>query len=100
MELAKRVLRYLKPYKGRLVLGIICMVLNAALSIFFFDQFGELMDTIIMSLQEEGSGMAQLNLMIVGIFFIFLFRSFFQYGEKYLTAYVSQRAIKNLRDDL
>ncbi|MCK8827327.1 ABC transporter ATP-binding protein/permease [Natroniella acetigena] len=100
MELAKRVLKYLKPYKGRLVLGIICMLLNAAVSIFFFEQFGRFMDAIIGSLYQQEAGMADLNLLIVVIFFIFFSRAIFYYGEKYLTAYVSQNVVKDLRNDL
>ncbi|MCK8816354.1 ABC transporter ATP-binding protein/permease [Natroniella sulfidigena] len=100
MELAKRVLKYLKPYKGRLLLGVICMLLNAAVSIFFFEQFGRFMDSIISSLYEQEAGMADLNLMIVVIFFIFFSRAVFHYGQKYLTAYVSQNVVKDLRNDL
>ncbi|WP_408955154.1 ABC transporter ATP-binding protein [Natroniella sp. ANB-PHB2] len=100
MELAKRVLKYLKPYKGRLVLGIICMLLNAAVSIFFFEQFGRFMDSIISSLYEHEAGMADLNLLIVVMFFIFFSRAIFYYGQKYLTAYVSQNVVKDLRNDL
>ncbi|WP_018248157.1 ABC transporter ATP-binding protein [Orenia marismortui] len=100
MELAKRVLKYLKPYKGRLTTAVISMLLNGFLTIFFFDRFQKLMDAIIVGLYEGETTIKQLNLMIMGIFFIFFFRAIVQYGEKYLTAYISQNAIRNLRDDL
>ncbi len=100
MKLAKRVLKYLKPYKGRLALAVVCMIFNAGLTIFFFQKFQELLDTIIIGLYQGESNLEQLNIIIIGIFFIFLFRGVFQYGEKYLTAYVSQNAIKDLRNDL
>ncbi|GAB6099447.1 ABC transporter ATP-binding protein [Halanaerocella petrolearia] len=95
MKLAKRVLSYLNPYKSRLLLAVICMLFNAALSIFFFDRFGQLIDTVISQAEMD-----ELNWLIIGIFFLFLFRGIFQYGQKYLTAYVSQNAIKDLRADL
>ncbi|AGB42296.1 ABC-type multidrug transport system, ATPase and permease component [Halobacteroides halobius DSM 5150] len=95
MKLAKRVLGYLNPYKGRLLLAVVCMLFNAALSIFFFDRFGKLIDTVIGQAQMD-----KLNWLIVGMFFLFLFRGIFQYGQKYLTAYVSQHAIKDLRANL
>ncbi|WP_027339489.1 ABC transporter ATP-binding protein [Halonatronum saccharophilum] len=100
MELAKRVLRYLKPYKGRFILGLICMILNASFTVYFINRFESLIDTIIRGLDQGEATLGELNLIIIGIFFIFLFRAIFQYGEKYLTAYVSQRSIKDLRDDL
>ncbi|PRX35723.1 ATP-binding cassette, subfamily B, MsbA [Orenia metallireducens] len=100
MELAKRVLRYLKPYKGRIVLAVISMILNAGLSILFFDRFQDLIDTMIQGLTTGETTLVQLNWIIIGIFFIFLFRGIFQYGEKYFTAYVSQNAVKDLRNNL
>jgi subfamily B ATP-binding cassette protein MsbA len=100
MELAKRVLRYLQPYKGRLVLGVISMLCNAFFTVFFFDQFQKLMDVIISGLYENESSITELNLLAIGMFLIFFFRAIFQYGEKYFTAYVSQSAIKDMRNDL
>ncbi len=100
MELAKRVLRYLKPYKGRLVLAIISMIGVAALQLFFIDKFQDLIDTIIRGLEAGDSSLMELNVVAVAMLAIFLFRGVFQYGEKYLTAYVSQNAIKDLRNDL
>jgi len=100
MELAKRVLGYVKPYKGRIVLAVISMILNAGLSILFFDRFQDLIDTMIQGLTTGETTLVQLNWIIIGIFFIFLFRGIFQYGEKYFTAYVSQNAVKDLRNNL
>ena len=100
MKLAKRVLKYLKPYKGRLVLAILSMILYSALTVLFFDQFQELIDTIIRGLEEGNATLDELNWILIGVFFIFLFRGIAQYGKKYLTSYVSQNAIKDLRADL
>ena len=95
MELAKRVLSYLKPYKGRLGLAIFCMLGYAALNITFFDGFGKYIDTIIAEQGRFG-----LRLLILGLLLLFMFRALFQYGKKYLSSYVAQHAIKDLRADL
>ncbi|MBM7556975.1 ABC transporter transmembrane domain-containing protein [Halanaerobacter jeridensis] len=102
MKLAKRILKYLSPYKGRLVLAVICMIGNAALSVFFFDEFGKFIDTVITEAKQSGAaaGTDKLTTIILGLFLLFLFRALFQYGQKYLTAFVSQNAIKDLRADL
>ena len=102
MKLAKRILKYLKPYKGKLVTAVICMIGNAALSVFFFDEFGKFIDTVITEAKRSGAaaGADKLTAIILGLFLLFLFRGLFQYGQKYLTAYVSQNAIKDLRADL
>ncbi|MFO7819676.1 MAG: ABC transporter ATP-binding protein [Halanaerobacter sp.] len=100
MKLAKRVLKYLKPYKGRLSLAILSMILYSALTVLFFDQFQELIDTIIRGLEEGNATLDELNWILIGVFFIFLLRGIAQYGKKYLTSYVSQNAIKDLRADL
>ena len=100
MKLAKRVLSYLKPYKWQFALAIVAMVVYSALTVYFFDQFQKLIDTIIKGLEKGEATLAELNLILLGVFFIFLFRGVAQYGKKYLTAYVSQNAIKDLRADL
>ena len=100
MKLAKRVLSYLKPYKWQFALAIVAMIIYSALTVYFFDQFQKLIDTIIKGLEKGEATLWELNLILVGVFFIFLFRGVAQYGKKYLTAYVSQNAIKDLRADL
>ena len=100
MKLIKRVLKYLSPYKGRFILAIISMIIYSALTVLFFDQFQELIDTIIRGLEAGEATLDELNIILIGVFFIFLFRGVAQYGKKYLTSYVSQNAIKDLRADL
>ncbi|GAB6137335.1 ABC transporter ATP-binding protein [Halanaerobaculum tunisiense] len=100
MKLAKRVLSYIKPYKGRLALAIVAMISHALLQVFFIEKFQNLIDTIIRGLEKGEATLGELNLIVIAMFFIFLFRGISQYGEKYLTAYVSQNSIKDLRDDL
>jgi subfamily B ATP-binding cassette protein MsbA len=102
MKFAKRLLKYLNPYKGRLFIAILCMIGNAGLSVFFFDEFGNFIDTVINAAKESGAaaGTEKLIMIMVGLLLLFFFRGIFQYGQKYLTAYVSQNAIKDLRADL
>ena len=101
MELFKRLISYLKPYKKRLVFGIVCMMLNGILSITFFGEFfGQFIDEIVSSYTQQDMSSGELNMILFGIFLLFFFRAFFQYGEKYLIAYVSKISVRDIRDDL
>ncbi len=101
MQLFKRLLSYLKPYKKRLILGIICMMLTGILSVAFFGEFfGQFIDEIVSSYIEEEISSGQLNLILFGVFLLFFFRAIFQYGEKYLIDYVSKISVRDIRDDL
>jgi subfamily B ATP-binding cassette protein MsbA len=95
MELVKRMLSYLKPYKGRLFLSILCMIGYSATSISFIDGFGRFVDTMV---QEHG--LTGLRFILFIMLLVFLARGLFQYGKKYLSAYVAQNAGKDIRADL
>ncbi len=77
------------------------MMLNGILSIAFFGEFfGQFIDEIVSSYTQQDMSSAELNMILFGIFLLFFFRAFFQYGEKYLIAYVSKISVRDIRDDL
>ncbi len=93
----RRLLNYIKPYKGRLILGIIAMIFHALLTVVIIRIFGEFVDTLIYALPEEG--IRPLNMVTLVVLGLFLIRGVFQYLQGYLTAQVGQRAVRDLRYD-
>lgn len=93
----RRLLNYIKPYKGRLIMGIIAMIFHALLTVVIIRIFGEFVDTLIYALPEEG--IRPLNMVTLVVLGLFLVRGVFQYLQGYLTAQVGQRAVRDLRYD-
>ncbi|MEJ6951194.1 ABC transporter ATP-binding protein [Natronospora cellulosivora (SeqCode)] len=96
----KRIFTYVKPYKNRLVLGIFSMLCNSLFTIFFYRVFQELLDTIITGLSMGEQGLQHLNWIALSIILVYFLKGVTYYGQSYLTAYVSQRAVMDIRSDL
>ena len=88
-----RLLQQIKPYWKRIVLSVICMILSSAgtLSVLFIIQ--QVVDKVLIKQDFK-----QLNLVALLTIVIFFVRSVAIYGQNYLTSYVGQRVIANLRD--
>ena len=88
-----RLLQQIKPYWERIVLSLICMILSSAgtLSVLFIIQ--QVVDKVLIKQDFQ-----QLNLVALLTIVIFFVRSVAIYGQNYLTSYVGQRVIANLRD--
>ncbi|SDC09464.1 MULTISPECIES: lipid A export permease/ATP-binding protein MsbA [unclassified Candidatus Frackibacter] len=100
MELMKRVLSYVKPYRKRLAAAIFSMILHSFLTILFIKVFKDLIDTMINNISNTGEGLVKLSWVAVGIIGVFFFKGVAYYGQKYLTSYVAQKAIRDIRNEL
>ncbi|MFP4016404.1 MAG: ABC transporter ATP-binding protein [Halanaerobiales bacterium] len=100
MPLVKRILSYVKPYRKRLAAGIICMLFHAFFTVYFIDTFRNLIDTIITGLSEGEKGLLSLSWIALSMILVYFFKGIFYYGQSYLTAYVSQKAVRDIRSDL
>jgi subfamily B ATP-binding cassette protein MsbA len=100
LELIKRVLSYVKPYRKRLAAAIISMIFHSFFTILFIKVFKDLIDTMINNISNTGEGLAKLNWVAIGIIVVFFLKGVFYYGQKYLTSYVAQKAIRDIRNDL
>lgn len=100
IELLKRVFKYLLPYKGRLAGGVISMLVHAFLTVFFVRVFQGLLETIISDINMGREGMIQLSLVAGMMILVYFLKGVSYYGKTYLVSYVSQRSIKDMRDDL
>ena len=99
-EILKRVFKYLLPYKGRLAGGVISMLVHAFLTVFFVKVFQDLLETIISDIDMGREGMIQLSLVAGMMILVYFLKGVSYYGKTYLVSYVSQRSIKDMRDDL
>lgn len=96
----KRVFKYILPYKGRLAGGVISMLVHAFLTVFFVKVFQDLLETIISDINMGREGMLQLSLVAGVMIIVYFLKGVSYYGKTYLVSYVSQKAIKDMRDDL
>jgi subfamily B ATP-binding cassette protein MsbA len=100
IEILKRVFKYLLPYKGRMAGGVISMLVHAFLTVFFVKVFQDLLETIISDIDMGREGMIQLSLVAGMMIIVYFLKGVSYYGKSYLVSYVSQKAIKDMRDDL
>ncbi|TDO94790.1 subfamily B ATP-binding cassette protein MsbA [Halanaerobium saccharolyticum] len=100
IELLKRVFKYVLPYKGRLAGGVISMLVHAFLTVFFVRVFQGLLETIISDINMGREGMVQLSLVAGMMIVVYFLKGVSYYGKTYLVSYVSQKSIRDIRDDL
>lgn len=91
----KRLLVYVRPYAGRMVFGLICMIIAAAAYLVVPWLIKNVVDEV---LQAKDLGM--LNLVVVAILMVFLIRGFATYGQTYTMSYIGQRVIIDIRQAL
>lgn len=100
MTLLKRIYKYVSPHKGKLILGIIAMLFHSFLTVYVVKVFKDLMETVISTLEPSSQSLFRLTwvaLLMVSIYFL---KELFYYGQRYLLAYVSQKSIRDIRNDL
>jgi len=99
-DLLKRVFKYVLPYKGRLAGGVISMLVHAFLTVFFVRVFQGLLETIISDINMGREGMIQLSLVAGMMIVVYFLKGVAYYGKTYLVSYVSQKSIRDIRNDL
>ncbi len=100
MSIFKRLLSYTRPYAGRLAFGIGSMIVHSLVTVFVFQVFQDFIDSMIMNIGGDPSALARLTLLSVLISVVFLIKGLANYGQRYLTSWVAQKAMKDIRDDL
>lgn len=100
LPLLKKVYRYIKPYKTQLTLGILAMLIHSFLTVFVVKVFKDLMDIVIAALEPGPQGLKRLTLLSLFLLFTYFIKELFYYWQRFLLAYVSQKAIRDLRNDL
>jgi subfamily B ATP-binding cassette protein MsbA len=95
MELYRRLLQYVKPYRMKLILAMICMVFVAVCTAGSAWLVQPAMDKIFID-----KNMRMLFLIPLLIMGLYVFKGVFYYGQAYLMSYVGQRIVADLREKL
>ena len=91
----KRLLMFVLPYKKRLVLAVICMAFSGASNVVVPWLIKDVIDKVL-----ANKDIVTLNLIVVGILILFLFRGVFYFGERYLMSFVGQKIVNDIREKL
>ncbi len=95
MNTYKRLLTYIRPYGKRLVIAMVCMAGVGAMTGASAMVVQNILDDIFIKKDE-----VMLKLVPLAIVFIFVIKGVFFYTQEYLMAYVSQSAVRDIRDEL
>ena len=95
VELYKRLLHFVKPYRMKLILAMICMVSVAICTAGSAWLVQPAMDKIF--IDKSMQMLFIIPLVIVGLY---LLKGIFFYGQSYLMNYVGQRIVADLREKL
>lgn len=94
MNVQGRLLSYLHPYRGKLVLALICMALVSLTTLAVPWILGrELIDRVILA-----KNLSLLNLIAIALVVLVAIKGLFSYGQTYLMSFVGYRVITDLRN--
>jgi subfamily B ATP-binding cassette protein MsbA len=91
----KRLFSYLKPYRGRLVLGLIAMLVGAGIALVIPLVIQRLVDVLL-----ETSTLRPIHQVTISLIVIFFFRAVFYFIEGYYLAYIGEKVVLDIRRDL
>lgn len=93
MNSYRRLLRYLLPYKGKILLAVLCMVLVAASNLVVPWIIKDVVDRVL-----ADKDLAMLYGIIIFILVVFFLRGIVTFGQGYYMGYVGQGVIIDLRN--
>jgi len=93
MDTYKRLISYVRPYMGRLIAAIACIILAAGGNLAVPWIIKDVIDQVLIN-----KDMAMLNIIAIGILIIFFLRGIFFFGQTYLMSYIGQRVIIDIRE--
>ncbi|MFC1545812.1 lipid A export permease/ATP-binding protein MsbA [Pseudomonadota bacterium] len=91
-SLYKRLLQFLKPYRGRLVIAMVCMVILAACTAGLAWVLQPALDHALNGDQEY------IYLIPLGVIILYIIKGVAYYGQSYTMGYIGQRVIYDLRN--
>ena len=100
METALRIFEYIKAYKKRAALAVLCMMFHSFLTVFFVRVFQQLIETIISDMAAEGEGIITLSIIAGFMLAVYFFKGVVYYFQKYFSKYVSHKVMRDIRNDL
>lgn len=91
----KRLLRFVLPYKKRLVVAVICMAFSGLSNVVVPWLIKDVIDKVL-----ANKDVFTLNLIVIGILALFFARGFFYFGQRYLMSFVGQKIVNDIREAL
>jgi len=91
----KRLLSYLNPYRGKLLIALICMVGVAALTASLAWLVKPALDEIF--LNKNAQMLVYIPLLVA---LVYIIKGFCDFGQYYLMSYIGQSVIRDLRDEM
>src|ERR1700677_925907 len=100
-KLYLRLLGYLRPYRGRAVLALICMILSAGTTAYVMYQLKPIIDGAFLKTDNPTATFQHLIYWTLPFTFLAaLLRAISGYGQDYLNRYLGQRVVQTLRNNL
>ena len=93
--LAKALIKYLRPYKARLLQAAVSMIVLAAIKNAVIYISGPVIQGVFVN-----KDMHLLRLIVIGLPLLFTLRMLVEYANGYLMSWVGQRAVQDIRGDL
>ena len=90
-----RLLSYLKPYRGRMALAILALILSGAFGLAFPLVIVRLLDSV-----TKAADFGPLNMLAGALVVIFLLQAAFGFVQSYLLSYIGERIVYDLRTSL
>lgn len=94
LETQRRLLQYLKPHIGTLILGMLCAAGVSAISALLAYAAKRAIDNM-----AEGE-VGRLNFICIAVVLVFIVRGALSYGQMFFLSLVSQRVTTRLRDEI
>ncbi len=88
----RRLLQFLIPYKAKLFLAVICMIILAGCTAALAWSFKPMLEEVL-----SGKNLTYIYLMPVGIILLYLIKGLAYYGQASLMAFIGQRIIYDIR---
>jgi subfamily B ATP-binding cassette protein MsbA len=95
----KRLLGYVSPYGHLLAAGLVCTALASVLNLAVYWVVKELVDKVLTGGDIVTMG-RMLNVTVIGVIVLFAVKGLFSYGQVYLMAYVGNRVVTDLREEV
>ncbi len=91
----RRLLQFLMPYKGKLIIAVICMIILAACTAALAWAMRPMLDEVL-----SGKNKTYIYMMPVGIIILYIIKGTAFYGQASIMAYIGQRIIYDIRKQL
>jgi subfamily B ATP-binding cassette protein MsbA len=100
MNQLKRLLPYIKPHRGAIMLGVICMVISGAMDGIFLLLMERVLEPMLDSSAPAQERLYKLNLFTFVVLAVAAVRGFADCGQVYIMQRTGQRILARLRSDL